>query len=216
MFLDTPLDPSSGPQWYVMSKPATQHECFMLLLTFQQSELYGRRLPILVGSFGFGVFSIAVAVAKDLQTIMICRFFEGLFGSCPLTVVAAIFADMFDNRLRGLAVAVFGATVFMGPLLAPFVGGFIVISYLGWRWTQYLTAIMGFSSFILALFFQQETYPPVILVSKASELRRRTKNWGIHAKQEEVEVDFAELATKNLLRPLKILFNEPIVLLVSI
>lgn len=97
------------------------------------SELHGRRLPIIIASFGFGVFGIAVAVAKDLQTIMICRFFNGIFGSCPLAVVAAVFADMYNNETRGLAVATFAATVFMGPLLAPFIGGFISTSYLGWR-----------------------------------------------------------------------------------
>src|SRR3954451_19497997 len=79
-----------------------------------------------------------------------------------------------------------------------------------------LVAIMGFVAFFLDLFFLEETYPPVILVSKAAELRRRTKNWGIHAKQEEIEVDFAELVTKNFSRPLRILFTEPIVLLLSI
>jgi MFS family permease len=30
------------------------------------------------------------------------------------------------------------------PLLAPFIGGFIDMSYLGWRWTEYITTIMGF------------------------------------------------------------------------
>ena len=103
----------------------------------------------------------------------------------------------------------------MGPLVGPFIGGFITTSYLGWRWTAYIPAFMAFASCILALFFQKESYAPVILVSKASELRRLTKNWGIHAKQEEVEVDLVELVTKNVSRPLRILFTEPIVLLVS-
>jgi len=58
-------------------------------------------------------------------------------------------------------------------------------------------------------------YPPVVLVGKARELRRRTKNWGIHAKQEEVEVDIRELLTKNFSRPLRLLFTEPIIFLVS-
>lgn len=75
---------------------------------------------------------------------------------------------------------------------------------------------MGFASFILLFFFFPETYPPIILVNKASELRRRTKNWGIHAKQEEIEVDFKELITKNVSRPLRILFTEPIVLIITI
>jgi len=75
------------------------------------SELYGRRLPLLIGSFGFAIFQVAVAVAKDLQTVMICRFFGGFFGACPLTVVAAVFSDMFDNRTRGIAVSVTTAKV---------------------------------------------------------------------------------------------------------
>ncbi|CAN9162222.1 unnamed protein product [Alternaria alternata] len=180
------------------------------------SELYGRKPPLIIAAFGFAIFSIAVAVAKDLQTILICRFFAGLFGSSPLAIVAAVFADMFDNRLRGLAVAVFSATVFMGPLLAPFIGGFITQSDLGWRWTEYISSFMGFLSFALLFFFMEETYPPVVLINKASELRRRTKNWGIHAKQEEIEVDFKELIVKNVSRPMRILFTEPIVLLITI
>ena len=105
--------------------------------------------------------------------------------------------------------------MFNGPLLGPLVGGFITKSYLGWRWTQYIPAFMGFACAALALFFQYESYPPIILVEKASELRRLTRNWGIHAKQEEVEVDLKEMLSKNISRPLRILFLEPIVLMVT-
>ncbi|KAI9771368.1 MAG: hypothetical protein M1840_002338 [Geoglossum simile] len=181
------------------------------------SELRGRRTPLIISTFGFTIFQIAVAVGKDLQTVLICRFWGGFFGACPLTVVAAVFSDMFSNRQRGLAITVFSMTVFTGPLLAPFIGGYIIENKsLGWRWTEWLTAIMGALSFLLNLFFLKETYPPVILVEKAAELRRRTKNWGIHAKQEEIEVDFRELVTKNFSRPIRLLFTEPIVLFISI
>lgn len=115
-----------------------------------------------------------------------------------------------------MAITVFSMTVFTGPLLAPFIGGFIVDSHLGWRWTEWIVAILGFVAFFLDLLFLEETYPPVILVQKAEELRRRTKNWGIHAKQEEIEIDFRELVNKNFSRPLRILISEPIVLLLSI
>ena len=97
------------------------------------SELKGRRLPILISMFGFSIFNTLVATAKDLQTVMITRFFAGVFGSCPLAVVAAVFADIFDNHSRGIAIAIFASTVFLGPLLVPFIGGFINTSYLGWR-----------------------------------------------------------------------------------
>ncbi|KAL3491403.1 major facilitator superfamily domain-containing protein [Aspergillus germanicus] len=180
------------------------------------SELLGRRAPILIGVFGFTVFQFAVATAENLQTVIICRFFGGFFGACPLAVVAAVFSDIYDNRHRGLAITIFTMMVFTGPLFAPFIGGFIVESYLGWRWTEYLPGIMGAAAFVLDLFFVEETYPPVVLVKKAEELRRRTKNWGIHAKQEEVEIDLRELITKNFSRPVRILFSEPVLLLLSI
>lgn len=180
------------------------------------SELYGRKWPLLISSFGFSIFNVAVATGKDLQTIFICRFFGGFFGACPLTLVAAVFADMFNNRERGPAVLLFSMAVFAGPLLAPFIGGFIEMSYLGWRWTEYLVCIMGFTGFGLSLLLLEETYPPLILVNKAADLRRRTKNWGIHAKQEEIEVDFRELVEQNLSRPMRMLVSEPIVLALSI
>lgn len=180
------------------------------------SELYGRKYPLLISSFGFSIFNIAVATGKDLQTIFICRFFAGFMGGAPVAVVGAVFADMFNNRQRGLAVAIFSMAVFGGPLLAPFIGGFIDMSSLGWRWTEYITAIMGFLGFGLLLLFIEETYPPIILVNKAADLRRRTKNWGIHAKQEEIEVDFKELIEKNLSRPIRMLSSEPIVLALSL
>lgn len=61
------------------------------------SELRGRRLPIVLSMFGFSIFTIACATAKDLQTILIGRFFAGFFGACPLAVVAAVFSDMFNT-----------------------------------------------------------------------------------------------------------------------
>lgn len=180
------------------------------------SELKGRRLPLVLSMFGFSIFNISNAVAKDLQTVLITRFFAGFFGACPLAVVAAVFSDMFDNRTRGIAITVFSMTVFTGPLLAPFIGGFIVESDLGWRWTSYIVSFMGFLAFALDSLLLDETYPPVILVAKAAELRRRTLNWGIHAKQEEIEIDVRELITKNFSRPMRLLFCEPIVTLLSV
>ncbi|KAK5806688.1 hypothetical protein VI817_000946 [Penicillium citrinum] len=180
------------------------------------SELKGRRPGIVFAMLGFGIFNTAVAVSKDLQTLMICRFFCGIFGSSPLAVVAAVFSDIFNNRTRGIAIACFSSTVFLGPLIAPFIGGFINMSYLGWRWTAWIPAFMGYAAFVMNLFFLKESYPPVVLVEKASELRRRTKNWGIHAKQEEIEVDFRELIVNNFSRPLKLLFYEPLIMAVTI
>ncbi|KAF3936396.1 hypothetical protein ABW19_dt0201817 [Dactylella cylindrospora] len=180
------------------------------------SELYGRRLPIIIATFGFAVFQIAVAAGKDLQTVIICRFFGGLFAACPLAVVGGAYADIWDNAHRGYAITIFALTVSAPALLAPVVGAFIVDSHLGWRWTEWITAIIGFVLLFFNVFYLEETYAPVVLVEKARNLRRLTKNWGIHAKQEQIEISFKELVEKNLSRPLKLLFTEPIVFFISL
>ncbi|KAL2827966.1 major facilitator superfamily domain-containing protein [Aspergillus cavernicola] len=179
------------------------------------SEIIGRRWPLCIGIFGCGVFTIACATAKDIQTIMLTRFFAGLFAASPISIVPAVFADLFSTAQRGIVMSVFCMAVFIGPFAAPFVGGFIAMT-LGWRWIMHISAIMVFLGFILVLVWLDETYAPVILVHKAAVLRRQTHNWGIHAKQDEVEVEFTRLVRTNILRPLRMLVSELILLLVSL
>jgi DHA1 family multidrug resistance protein-like MFS transporter len=61
------------------------------------SELYGRKVPITGACFVFTCFMFAAATAKDFQTLMLTRFFAGVFASCPLTVVGGAFSDLFGN-----------------------------------------------------------------------------------------------------------------------
>lgn len=94
------------------------------------SERKGRRLPLLIATFGYALFTIAVASANDIQTILICRFWAGAFASAPLALIGAFVSDMFDFAQRGTAVAIFSIMVFLGPIMSPIVGAFIVESYL--------------------------------------------------------------------------------------
>ncbi|KAF9737789.1 major facilitator superfamily transporter [Paraphaeosphaeria minitans] len=179
-------------------------------------ELMGRRTPLIVGSLGSAVFTLGSAVAKDIQTLIICRFFAGVFGSSPLCVVPGILADVFDDYQRGPSIAIYALAVFAGPLAASFIGGYIVDSYLRWRWTLYLPALMGFSAMFLLLLFLEETHADTVLLAKAARIRQETGNWSIHAEHSRVEVDAQALLRKYLVRPLRMLVTEPIVLLVSI
>lgn len=163
-----------------------------------------------------GIFTIATAASKDIQTLIICRFFAGVCGASQFTVVPGVLADVYDNTYRGVAISVYALTVFGGPFIAPFLGGFIATSALGWRWTLYVPAILSLLNGTISLFFLKETYAPCLLVAKAVAIRKETKNWAIHAKQEEVEVDLADLVDKYFTRPLKLLFTEPILLAISL
>ncbi|KAJ5936310.1 hypothetical protein N7454_005608 [Penicillium verhagenii] len=180
------------------------------------SELIGRKWPIIVGMFGYSIFTIATATSKDVQTLMLTRFFAGFFSASPIAIVPAVYADIWNNKTRGVGIAIFAMAVFVGPFASPFVGGFITSSYLGWRWTMYISSFMGFFAVGLCLVFLKETYAPAVLVEKAITLRRQTHNWGIRARQEQVELDWGELITNNFSRPFRMLFTEPIVFLISL
>ncbi|AWU73667.1 uncharacterized protein C5L36_0A02700 [Pichia kudriavzevii] len=181
------------------------------------SEIYGRRPVLVMSSFAFCCFNFAVATSDRLESILICRFFAGCLGAAPLVVVPASFADMFGNQTRGTAIVVFSMCVFCGPLLAPFIGGFIVANHrLGWRWTEFITGILAAASFVLIILFEVETHHPIILVEKAREIKRRTGNWGIHAPHDEFELSIKEIVENNLTRPIRMLFTEPILLLITI
>ena len=71
------------------------------------SEVKGRRLLLVVAAFGTAIFHFATAVSKDLQSILINRFFAGFFGTSPLAVGGGVFVDLFDNGSRGAAVRPF-------------------------------------------------------------------------------------------------------------
>lgn len=179
------------------------------------SELIGRRWPLCVGMLGSSIFTIGSAASKDIQTLIICRFFAGLFAASPLCVVPAVLADMYNNTYRGMAIQFYALTVFGGPFIAPIVGEYVAASHLGWRWTLYLPAILGFANLGFMLLFHHETFALLALVKKARQLRHRTGNWAIHADHEKMELDLKAIIRKYLTRPLRMLITEPIVLLVS-
>ncbi|QIX00094.1 hypothetical protein AMS68_005611 [Peltaster fructicola] len=149
------------------------------------SELFGRKLPLFVPFAIFAIFQIPVAVAQNLETIMLCRFFGGFFASSPLGIVGGTLADFFGPVDRGVAVVVFAAATFIGPVASPIVGGFITQSYLGWRWTAWITLIMAAAFGVTALLIVPETSAPVLLQKRAKKIRYETKNWAIHAKADE-------------------------------
>jgi hypothetical protein len=55
------------------------------LILAPTSELYGRAIIYHICNIGFVVFSIACAVSTDLSMLIIFRFFQGCFGSAPIT-----------------------------------------------------------------------------------------------------------------------------------
>ena len=123
---------------------------------------------------------------------------------------------MFDPVERGIAMAIFAAATFIGPVAGPIVGGFVTISYLGWRWTEYITAIWAFAMTGIGILVIPETFEGTLLKQRARRLRTKTKNWALHAKIEEKVVSPRDIAVRYLLRPFQMLVQEPILLLITL
>jgi DHA1 family multidrug resistance protein-like MFS transporter len=86
------------------------------------SEVFGRKLPLFFGYTVFVIFQIPVAVAQNLETIIVCRFIGGCFASAPLAIVGGALADFWGPVDRGVAVCVFAAATFIGPIAGPIMG----------------------------------------------------------------------------------------------
>jgi MFS family permease len=94
---------------------------------------------VLIPYFLAGIFAFGTATAKDIQTILITRFFTGLFGSAPVTNTGGVLGDIWSPQERGTAIVFYAFAVVGGPTLGPFIGGAIESSYLRWRWTNYVS-----------------------------------------------------------------------------
>jgi DHA1 family multidrug resistance protein-like MFS transporter len=80
------------------------------------SEVYGRTLPLFIGFAILAVFQIAIAVAQDIETIIICRFLAGCFGAAPIAIVGGTYVDFWETIDRGIATAAFSGATFIGPI----------------------------------------------------------------------------------------------------
>lgn len=166
------------------------------------SERIGRKIPIVIGVTLFSTFCLPIALSQNFYTILISRFFSGLFGSAAMAVTGGAVADIWPDPItRGVGMDIFILTGFFGPILGPIVGNFITQSSLGWRWVMWITAIVAYSFIIFGFFVIPETYAPVLLTRKAAKLRLKTQNWALHSKMEERDTDFKSFAKMYLIRP---------------
>jgi DHA1 family multidrug resistance protein-like MFS transporter len=149
------------------------------------SEVFGRKVPLFTGYIAFIILQIPVAVAQNTETVLICRFIGGCFGSAPLAIVGGALADFWGPVDRGVAICVFAGATFIGPVTGPIIGGFLVQSDLGWRWTAWITMIMSGLFLIVGLGIIPETSHQRILQIRARRIRFETKNWAIHSKADE-------------------------------
>ena len=171
-------------------------------------------LPAMVG---LGLFSLGTATSKSAAAVFITRFFGGVFGSAPVSNVAAALGDLWEAKARGTAVTFYAVAVVGGPTLGPVIGSALVVNpHLGWRWTEYIEAIWTFTVFGLCVFALPELYGPVLLKFKAQRLRKETGNGKYYHPHENMKMDVKSMVTKHFSRPLQMLVTEPMVTCIAL
>lgn len=81
------------------------------------SETAGRLIVYRLGLPIATLFLIGAAVSKGIASVVICRFFAGVFGSPALSVGGGTMADMWPPARRGPSTALFVMAPFMGPCI---------------------------------------------------------------------------------------------------
>ncbi|KPI35084.1 putative transporter [Cyphellophora attinorum] len=181
------------------------------------SEIKGRYLPFIASMFLFIIFSVATGASNNIGLILFFRFLGGFFGAGPLTLSAPIYADMFTGRSLGIAMVSFAFVVFLGPVISQPIGGFIVENpSLGWRWTEYICAVLGAVILIPTSMVLEESYAPVLQKRAARRARLEAKDDANGISHEEVKLSFKTILSDFVARPLTMLLRDPIVLLMSI
>ncbi|KAH8593985.1 major facilitator superfamily transporter multidrug resistance [Bisporella sp. PMI_857] len=176
------------------------------------SEFYGRRPIYIVSMFFFLIWLIPSAVAQNIQTMLVGRFFDGFAGSAFLSVAAGTVSDLFAGPQLQEPMMLYTIAPFLGPVIGPAIGGFIN-DFTNWRWSFYALIIWTFVM-LNSVLIVPETYHPKLLAFKAAEIRRLTGNEAYHSKS---EIAVAEKSIKStmlhsLYKPFELLIFEPMCL----
>ncbi|KAG6853492.1 hypothetical protein C0991_004038 [Blastosporella zonata] len=183
------------------------------LLFAPLSEVVGRKPIYSVSIFLYFLFTLPSALSKNAATLVIGRQLAGIAASAPMSNVGGTIADIWAMEDRGMPMAIFSGTLFLGPCLGPVLGGWIG-QRAGWRWIYWVLFILVGVAFLFTLVIP-ETYAPIILKKKAQRMRKETGDDRYNTLAEMERLPLKTSLKIALTRPLIMLFTEPIVLFMS-
>ncbi|KAL9047969.1 MAG: hypothetical protein Q9206_006333 [Seirophora lacunosa] len=188
--------------------------------------------PIYVVSFTFFlIWLLPCALARNIQTMLVARFLDGLAGSAFLSVAGGTIGDMFSRSELQAPMMIYSASPFIGPPVGPIVAGFInyfttwSVGHLSFasgpadrprcrhrRWTFYVLLIWAAAELALIIVVVPETYHPVLLKRKAIALRRGSGDERWRASIEQLDISIMQTIVQSIYRPFLLLTLEPMCL----
>ncbi|KAF8803716.1 MFS polyamine transporter [Phlegmacium glaucopus] len=182
------------------------------LVTASLSEEFGR-LPLYIGSgLGFLVMFPVIALAKNIETVIVARFIQGAFGSTGATMVGGTVSDIWSTKERGLPMSIFALLAIGGVGLGPVYSGWIEINpKLEWKWIQWTHMMLSAVYLLLVPFLMTETRSSVILTRITKKLRKTTGDQRYRARMEDERASLGTLIFISCTRPVHLMCTELVV-----
>src|SRR6185436_543964 len=124
----------------------------MVPLTSWLSQQFGRRNYFAVSIVIFTVASFLCGNATSIWELVFFRFIQGLGGGALLVTSQTIITEVYPPEKRGMAQALYGMGVIVGPTLGPPVGGYIVDNF-SWPYIFYINIPLGIIATMFTLSF---------------------------------------------------------------
>ncbi|KAK0497399.1 MFS polyamine transporter [Armillaria luteobubalina] len=182
------------------------------LFTASLSEEFGRQPLYIVSAGGFFLMYIMVALAKNIQTVIIARFLQGSFGSTWATMVGGTIADIWVPEDRGLPMTFFTAAAIGGTGVGPIMAGWIEMNErLEWKWIQWIQMMICGIYIVLVPFIMKETRSSILLTRLAKKIRKETGDKRYRARVEDERASLRTLIFISITRPIYLMLTEPTV-----
>lgn len=114
------------------------------------SERIGRRRYYLGCIAAFTATSVACGLAPNLFTLILFRIFQGAMGGALLPTSQTLIYEQFPKEKAGMAGAIFGMSVMIGPTLGPVLGGYLTDEF-GWRSIFNINLPLGLLCFFVGM-----------------------------------------------------------------
>ena len=115
------------------------------------ADRFGRKELFLTTVVGFTVFSMLCGLAWSLETIVLFRLMQGVFGAAIVPLSQTFLLDINPKERHGQAMAIWGAGIMLGPILGPTLGGWLTDNF-NWRWVFYVNVPVGALTFAILWF----------------------------------------------------------------
>lgn len=113
---------------------------------------FSRRNILLAAISLFTLSTLLCGMATNLEALVFFRILQGAFAA-PLAPISQSFLyTTYPRAQHGMAMAIFGTGVVLGPVIAPVFGGYLT-EFLSWRWVFFMIVPMGILSLIGVLIF---------------------------------------------------------------